>query len=216
MQDAEVFGDRLSANCFDVVVSLGQACDASFQIRRTVGQSASYPFDWLITPFGGIRTLLRSNFTDLLDESVLEHENHYVLNKNHGIKFLHDFHDLPNFRKDLPAVREKYQRRIYRFLELMRGDKRVLLLRSQQYVNAENIDMLKATELIGMMKETYRQQNLHLLVVNPTRAMIPNQRCGDVTLLQADEPVPFVWSGNDLAWDAIMQKISLAPRSSVE
>jgi hypothetical protein len=83
-------------------------------------------------------------------------------------------------------------------------------------VNAENIDMLKATELIGMMKETYRQQNLHLLVVNPTRAMIPNQRCGDVTLLQADEPVPFFWSGNDLAWDAIMQKISLAPRSSVE
>ncbi|MGH6951688.1 MAG: hypothetical protein ACREH4_12495 [Vitreimonas sp.] len=48
------------SEAFDDVVSLGRACQPTYQIRRVLGITTAHVVDWIITPDAALQTLIGS------------------------------------------------------------------------------------------------------------------------------------------------------------
>ena len=119
---------------YDFIFSLGAACSCSQSLRLAGLQFASYPFDWL---YGGtVATRVRGLVDGVdawFDEGSLEkhgmpwklaHEPYR--NVENGIVFKHDFDWNRPLAESLPAVREKYARRLGRLRERISASRSVL------------------------------------------------------------------------------------------
>lgn len=105
-------------NKYSNIISLGFFCSVASELERIGLRSASYPFDWLISDFEGVIRAIESHFEDFLNyENMAQHETHLSFYKDikYDMQFFHDFNDIYPLKKQLPAVREKYERRINRF-----------------------------------------------------------------------------------------------------
>ena len=107
---------------YDFVFSLGAACSCSQSLRLAGLQFASYPFDWL---YGGtvgtrVRGLVDGVDAWFAEGSLVKHgipwklEHEPYRNVENGIVFKHDFDWNRPLAESLPAVREKYARRMER------------------------------------------------------------------------------------------------------
>ena len=99
-------------------ISLGYFCSIAIEMEKLGLRKASSPFDWTISDFTGVIHAIENNFDSFLEEDLLYqsklNRNHYQ-NIHYGIQFFHDFDAYRPLPKQLPSVREKYDRRIKRF-----------------------------------------------------------------------------------------------------
>lgn len=100
-------------------ISLGHFCSVALELERMGLRSASYPFDWLITPdMRSVRRMIETDFEVFLNEDMLVRDAQkpsVYINRDTGFSFVHDFKRGSSLRDQLPAVKEKYARRIDRF-----------------------------------------------------------------------------------------------------
>jgi hypothetical protein len=191
---------------FQKVLSLGYACDVAHQIRRILNQTEAYPFDWLLTPLDAIEKMIRTEFADFLHEANLRADEACVFDQSSGIRFLHDFTNLQNFHNELDGAKEKYHRRIARWLDLTRQKCPVLFVRSQKlHDRLPLIDYEAARRLLDVIGRHYTSISPHLLVVQPEDSTIPDRRGEDVTMVKM--PNSLLWSGDDERWDALLADI---------
>jgi hypothetical protein len=192
---------------FDKVLSVGHACDTAFQIRRHFVQTEAYPFDWLTTPLTGLAALIEHDFAGFLDEGNLTPAGKYLRDTKYEVRFLHEFPDPTRFKENLAEVRAKYQRRIRRWLSVMKPGASVLFVRSEQFVNAANVNEEKARALLKLLQTKYKAVKIHLLVQNPPPAGIPEIVEDNLWLLQLKVPEPWIWSGDDAAWSEMFRRV---------
>lgn len=129
---------------YDLIFSLGPACSCTQSIRGAGLQHLSFPFDWIGPEYGrtgwddDVRRraeLVADGFRDWLNPGDFtyrgEHTNGKAnfFNDRLGLIFLHDFPPGGDLTRSFDAVREKYDRRVSRLLQLIRASKRVLLVR---------------------------------------------------------------------------------------
>lgn len=99
-------------------ISLGYFCSVAMELEKMGLRTESSPFDWLISDFDGVIRAIQNEFCDFLEYTYMEQSKdihkHYR-NKKYGFKFFHDFNEYIPLEKQLPVVREKYDRRIKRF-----------------------------------------------------------------------------------------------------
>lgn len=99
-------------------ISLGYFCSIASELERYGLRTQSSPFDWVISDFEGVLMAIRFHFADFLKYELLyqskECHSHYRNNK-YGINFYHDFDKYLSLEKQLPKVKQKYDRRIERF-----------------------------------------------------------------------------------------------------
>ena len=189
------------------IISLGQACDAANQIRRIFDQTEAYPFDWLVTPYDGLVAMIERRFADFLDEGNLEVERRGVLDTRYKVRLLHDFKDKHAFRQTLPEVKAKYLRRIERFDAILGAGGPILFVRSQQYDDADVVDEGRARRLLALLRRTFPDTPIDLLVQNPTAAGIPEVIEGGLWLLRLDPPDPFNWKGDPVGWETLFRRV---------
>jgi hypothetical protein len=94
------------SRAFDVVVSIGQNCQAAYQISREFYQRGSGPFDWglcekgahffdwLICDGDAAISLIRNDFAGFLRPDALvfvEEPFPAVVETTYGVKIIHDF-----------------------------------------------------------------------------------------------------------------------------
>lgn len=192
---------------FDKVLSLGRACDTAFQIRRHFKQREAYPFDWLVTPYPALINLLERDFSGFLLDENLQADGKYVVDKGSGIAMMHDFETPALYQQTLDVVRAKYQRRIKRWLSLVNGGASILFVRSQQYVDHNNLGEEQSRALLKLLQQKYKNAKVHLLVQNPPGAAIPEVVEKNFWLLQLKPPDPWEWSGDDAAWSEMFQRV---------
>ena len=100
------------------IVSLGYFCPVAQETERLGLRSVSSPFDWCISSMSGIVDAVENHFERFLDYELLEQRKdgrkHYR-NKKYAVCFYHDFNQYKPLADQLPAVQEKYDRRIKRF-----------------------------------------------------------------------------------------------------
>lgn len=103
---------------FKHYISLGYFCSPAMELERLGLRSQSYPFDWLLSDWGGLIELMGNGFSDFLNPELFcqDIDNYaYYKNTKYNIWFFHDFDKYHSVYAQLPAVKDKYKRRIDRF-----------------------------------------------------------------------------------------------------
>ncbi len=121
-------------------VSLGNSCSIAYNLRLHKLREESYPFDWVrVTNFNNITTLIDNKFNDFLDIDTFvfkEFSDNFEVNskmgsyiyKNNYCSFYHEFENRIDHEKLIP-FKEKYTRKIRRFLDLLQSNKKIIFIR---------------------------------------------------------------------------------------
>lgn len=99
-------------------ISLGSFCSVALDLEALGLRDASMPFDWNIDlKFEGVIDCIEKGFEHFLDGDELrqseEAPEHYM--NRYEIQFFHDFNMWDPLAEQLPAVQDKYERRIRHF-----------------------------------------------------------------------------------------------------
>lgn len=146
---------------YDFVFSLGYACAVSQALRDLGLQRGSYPFDWVGTasPLMGAQAIA-DGFRDWFNREDLKlwdvrFEGGFVArvykNLRTGFGFSHEFSNAEPIETAYAAVREKYDRRIVRFMKTLRSAKRILAvyLEDPRRPRTPGADLAQARRLIA-------------------------------------------------------------------
>ncbi len=183
MQKAAMFAE------FDYVVPIGEACFVATFLKNLNVREFSAPFDWVMGANLETRLeLILNEFKDflniedlvcvtkqvedgLLAEGLTDFPTKHEIyeNRRTGISHNHDFlRDTP-LEESFPEAKEKYNRRIERFLDLMRGESNILFFYADMpKPNAKRADRDKLTELMVRINCHFRGGQKRLLYFHHT------------------------------------------------
>lgn len=197
---------------YDAIFSLGHLCLAAIQLRKNNLRPFAGVFDWVGSPtLPYVNRLLQNQFADFLNPHYLKPIKYlsqwdlYVLDEHYNIGFNHDFKTDKNTLTHLggyPEVKEKYDRRIQRFLEKMTTSQRILFVRTEG-----TFDEVKELESIlsGMVKHDFR-----ILVVNHTEVNGIVEKSWPLEKVCVIElPNHDMWNANDYHWKTILSGVHI-------
>lgn len=168
---------------YDVIVSLGSACNPAMKLREHNLRRFSGPIDWSVShSLSDVNRLLKNKFDGfmelnnmrLIDGSnhVLKDgiftqpiKSHYIQDMHYNIISVHDFPIIPNqdWTETYPSYKEKLNYRIDRFIDKITTSQSVLFIRwSASYE--------QTTELISVLSEI-TQAEFNILILNPVEGI---------------------------------------------
>lgn len=128
---------------YDFIVSLGENCISSGNLRRNKLQYESFPFDWIgITLEQAVR-MLKTHFKNFLELQNLQlsarAENHdRYMDVIQQIEFVHDFDSDTDPSVNFEKVKNKYFRRIERLFQRMDEARSILfVISSNRHIEDE-------------------------------------------------------------------------------
>lgn len=157
------------------IIPLGAACGAAMYLREAKLRQAAYPFDWVICAHEGLIKAIDEDFAHFL-ENLTVWNNQGVIDY-YGFQFTHDWPNIknkivmddadfigsdqliPEWQQALPKVKEKYRRRIERFIKACSDSEPIIFLRSE-YVNRG-----QAIEIRDLIRKKFPQLDFLLVVV---------------------------------------------------
>jgi Putative papain-like cysteine peptidase (DUF1796) len=186
---------------YDEVISLGGNCEPAIQLRKNHMRMMGYPFDWMFTTsVQGLIEFIQNKGAGFLDHDQLalstEGGHHAVTDLRYGFTLIHDFTSFDNFQNDYLIVKEKYDRRIKRFFELLESNKEVLFIRLQ-------IPCDQCTLLDHVIHTQYPNLSYEILALNHAEeADWGLERVKNVYL----KNTPYFWASNegDISWKKIL------------
>ncbi len=175
---------------YDYVVPIGEACFVATFLKNLDAREFSAPFDWVMGAGLEIRLeLILNEFKDflniedfvcitkevedkLISEGLTEFptEHEIYQNTRTGISHNHDFLRNMPLEESYPLAKEKYDRRIERFLDLLKTDAKILFFYADMpKPNAKKADLDKLTELLVRINFQFRSADIHLLYFHHTK-----------------------------------------------
>ncbi len=197
---------------YDAIISLGDLCLTSIQLKKHNLRTYSGVFDWVATPhLSKVNLLLRNRFKDLMKyenlrivgpaekDMICVSDDYYYFVSNH------DFEVGKNSLTHLGSyfeVIEKYDRRIKRCLHQMATSKRILFVRTEGSFE----DVL---ELQTILRDLVKN-DFSILVINHeevTGIVEKNWPLKHVYAVSFPKDDP--WEGNHQLWEQLLQGITL-------
>jgi hypothetical protein len=164
------------------LISLGANCMPKTYTKSYINQP-THLFDWIGTPMWGINKLINNNF-DLFNPDDYGPMKIYdntpeimYCNKKYYFKFLHDLHSDTIINKTIALkdkyggitkvnyfnnFKEKYKRRLDKFIELLNSDKFIVFIRLQEKTK-NKLTYEEYTELYAKPELEYIQEFIHLI-----------------------------------------------------
>lgn len=132
---------------YDNYISLGYFCEVAQDLEKLGLRNMSSPFDWGISSFPGVVEAIENNFEGFMDyenlSQVSSNRRHYHEDK-YNFFFFHDFNKYKSLDEQYEQVKEKYNRRIDRFLKSIQRPTLFV-----KYISTEKLDSSgKSKELI--------------------------------------------------------------------
>lgn len=173
-----------------IFVSLGSACDVAMAMQVYGIRFAAFPLDWLlILDTRDVALLLDEDFKFFLSEEHFEKHSYLpyaIVNNHYHFDFRHDWkegkYDFLNhffsYRKQLPEIGEKYNRRINRFKQLGSYEGKVFFVRAAIDFDADakiaewatkeqrQVSATAAMELRDALKKYFPSLDFTLAVIN--------------------------------------------------
>lgn len=197
---------------YDAIFSLGDLCLAAIQLEKNNLRPFSGVLDWMASPnLSDVNRLLRNRFIGFMEREnlrVIEQTESFIVVSDDAYQMVsnHDFEVDKNTLTNLatyPEVREKYDRRIKRFLEKLDTSNRILFVRTE----AEFQDTLELDAILSsLVKHDYR-----ILIVNHTNVN---------TMVEKDWPIERVcvvdlpnqdkWEGNHHYWKNMLNEVTIS------
>jgi hypothetical protein len=159
MADGTYFGCRATGEV--QLVSLGCSCGPKLSFKDIGRGAETLPFDWSRTKVEALLQFISTGFAGFFDSAI-----NYIAYADEGGKDwrafrspLHSFwHDDPT----VPAMRERYTRRIKRFFEIKANYQPVLFVRAV----AATSEVPRTLELLQLLKNKFGPQAKLLLIVD--------------------------------------------------
>ena len=185
---------------FDLVVSIGEDCACTSYLRRFNLQDFSFPFDWLTKASFETRTkLLINNFDNFLNKENLvlmqktkntnvDNKHDYYIDSVLDFYFYHDFRININFDEEYENVKEKYTRRINRLYKEIDSSKNILFVWwSRDKHQDENV----IVESYQKLKETFKNKEIHLLLIEPSDNQTSKYLCDGYVLIESYDNISY-------------------------
>lgn len=178
----------MSKQRFDFIFPLGAGCSCSIMMREKGLQLASFPLDWVGTPDFGAAGDIRAK-TDIIIgrfENWFRKENlvrapiydtprHLsYFDRGTGLYFTHDVAVGSSLEDDYPAAREKYARRIDRFLKLLAGARRVLAVWVNDPRIPGEVGEADLQYCLDAFRKTYPRAAFKIIAVNCVHGVKPS------------------------------------------
>ncbi len=201
---------------YDLVIGLGDMCQVAFQLSTHNQTFATFPFDWVLTPFESLYSFLASEGAFFLDidklifvtgkPSYLNATMTYIEDTVYHIQFLHDFALSPDFLKNYYGIKAKYDRRLKRLLNELHSTKKILFIR-------RGISYQQAILLDNLLHNLYPQLTYTIVALDSTEEIKQDWKLGRVKNLYLRELSPWQWYGDTQAWLEILSQFPIKPCS---
>ena len=176
---------------YDAIISLGEDCYTSMALRYCHLQDYTLPFDWCrgILPgkstLGGIPVkvdLICNDFKDYFNiedfdnqgpnPKEIDYWHLCCVNRKTGLRYRHDFPSDKEFAESFPEIKEKYDRRVERFYNLVTHSDKILFVfmsRTSDYPNE------KLVEQCAKLQSKFPAQRIDLLCLIHKQEYRPDQ-----------------------------------------
>lgn len=156
-----------------VFISLGSTCAPADALRRIGVRNEAYPFDWLRTSVVNVVQCIQTKFSQFLRSPRVC--GNFIVDA-YGFQFSHDFKtvNLEKYQETpiypeaaiasdwenwLPAIEEKYERRIQRFHTTLADSKVVFVLE-------DTVDDALLSDLHDTCVSLYNNKDIYCMVIN--------------------------------------------------
>ncbi len=203
-----------------IAISLGENCFPALHLREHGIRIRSFPFDWDITPFPALYTVLKHDFDgfiDLTNLAVNKKEN-TVFNKKYKLKLNHDFDikDWYDGPKGLTPRNEQsmakyqkvlayYYRRIARFYGVF--DLKVPIYLFRRVITSE-----QAKQLNNLLQSKFPNSNFKLICIqdeqwNPTSAW--KKMPSNIVYYRLSKPIAYTYGQKKPSVTRIFRELGL-------
>ena len=146
------------------IVSLGYNCEIANSIIAMRARDATYPFDWNFSKMWKINETMKLRFSNFfLQENLIKskYKKNPAREKDNGFIYVHDgsYFILSQDITEYAKVKEKYNRRITRLLDLLDTGKSILFIR---LLYDDKID--EHFDFVNILNNIYPNCKFHLLV----------------------------------------------------
>lgn len=170
-------------------VSLGSTCSVAYHLQKLSKRYSAYPFDWIKTKeLKDITLCIQNNFIDFLDFKEVSQSNKFpifdpdietfpdvikcgsrIMENKYSMQFYHDFGEDSSLDG---YVKEKYERRISRFFDLIRTSKQISFIRDEIHLN--KIDSNQIEDFLRVIKSINSDLEIKLIIIihNPKNKII--------------------------------------------
>ncbi|MBE3569904.1 MAG: peptidase [Bacillales bacterium] len=203
---------------YDAVFSLGDLCLTAIQLKKNHLRPFSGVLDWMASPsLSDVNRLLKNRFVGFMElpnlrfigysTGIYSTEKHLSLSDDaYHIISSHDFkasQNTPTHLATYPEVREKFDRRIKRFLEKMETSKRILFVRTEGTFE----EVLELESILSkMVKHDFR-----ILIVNHTDVSGLTEKNWPIERVSVVElPNRDIWNANDHFWKMMFDGVQLS------
>lgn len=164
-----------------VYVSLGNSCSIAHNLKLCKLRTEAYPFDWVrVTNLNNISELIENKFIDFLDIETFifkEFSDKFEVNnklgsyiyKNNYCCFYHEFENRIDQEKIL-SFKEKYKKRIDRFLQLLNSNKNIIFIREE----FGKVSMNKINKFIEKLYNVNPKINFKIILITNDYLQIDN------------------------------------------
>ena len=162
-------------------ISLGSSCSVAYQLQKNNKRNCAYPFDWVRTnKLDDITNVIENNFNEYIEscKKINESYSYPISNNNdfptisnnnnkvsiimknkYNIKFYHDFDS--DIIED--KVIQKYNRRINRFMDIIKSNKTLYFIRDE--LNIKNINIKSIEKFIDIIHNINSNIKFKLIII---------------------------------------------------
>jgi len=170
------------------IVSLGYNCETANSIIEMKARDSAYPFDWLFSKMWKINETMKQRFSNFfLQENLIKakYKKNPAREKDNGFIYVHDgeYDILSQDITEYTNIKEKYNRRISRLLDLLDTGKSILFVR---VLYDEKID--EHIDFVNILSDIYPNSKFHLLVfcINEKPTLVENDKIEYVSGISID------------------------------
>ncbi|WP_338776596.1 DUF1796 family putative cysteine peptidase [Metabacillus sp. FJAT-52054] len=205
---------------YDAVISLGDLCLGSIQLKKSSLRNFSGVLDWMASPFlRDVNRLLKNKFIGFFDEANLRiigyaaddiicvADDGYNLVSNHD--FMTEDGNTLTHLGSYKDVMDKYDRRIQRTLEKFASADRILFVRTEGSYE-------DAWELQNILSEIVAN-DFRVLMINHTDVKeMTDSFWGLEKICAVELPEADKWNANDQLWSELLKEVTLTDKNSAD
>lgn len=186
---------------YDQIVSLGKNCQPAHQIRRFTGVTSAHLFDWLITPDDGLVMHISADLDGFFARERLAMGRSCIVDVVTDTRFFHEFPKDSDFDQQYLEHQGRLAMLADRWRDLLRSDQRVLFVRQHAWNEDRRATARRLRDALAAQAPRLRFDLLYL-----TGEPADDEPWGEHGIINRflTQPVPYVWTGDDSAWDRLL------------
>ncbi|MBL8548215.1 MAG: hypothetical protein JNL81_17265 [Hyphomonadaceae bacterium] len=196
-----------SGRQYEQIVSLGRGCQPAHQIRRLNPGATAHMFDWIVTPDAALISFIAADLEGFFVRERLEMgPENCIIDRATKTQFLHEFPAGCSFDAQFANNADKYAMLARRWRELLASEQTILFVRQHAWDEDLRASATRLRDTIAAKAPRLRFSLLYLTATDE-----PDWGEAGIINRRLTQPNPYVWTGDDLAWETLLNEACALP-----